>query len=49
MDIDWEIEPTGFDNNVIRWEGKCLVCKREVYEIYSQQEELWDAETNEEI
>ena len=47
--IKWEVKPqceSGYD---ILWFGKCSVCKRAVYETYSQNEELFDAETDREI
>ena len=50
-DIDWDDEPTTGegDGEGVNWYGKCRVCGREVYEVYIQTEELFDAATQEEV
>jgi len=48
-DIDWKKNPTGFESDMIEWYGKCRKCARSVYEVYSQEPELYDAVSGEEI
>ena len=46
--VKWDKRPAGFDNE-ITWYGKCRKCARSVYEVYSQEPELYDAVSGEEI
>lgn len=47
--ITWASKPdVGIgDDGQLGWPGKCSICGRKVYEIYSQIEGLWDRKTNE--
>ena len=45
QNINWDNNPTGFEDDRIEWYGKCDVCGRKVYEEYVQQDDLLDAET----
>lgn len=47
-EIKWKSKPE-CESDLIIWRGKCGICKREVYETYSQNDELYDANTDEEI
>ena len=46
-DIEWDGRE--FEVDCIIWDGICNVCSRNVYEIYSQQPELYDTKTRTEI
>ena len=48
--IEWDKLPdlTESSDNII-WYGKCAVCGREVEELYTQEPELYDSKTHEEI
>ena len=44
--IDWLPQPTTGLADHIAWHGTCYGCGRQVYELYTQEPELYDAETN---
>ncbi len=51
-EVEWVDEPTPGgshgDGNRIEWHGRCS-CGREVFERYVQEDELFDAESGEEL
>lgn len=48
MNIIWNKKPIPSDND-IEWHGICRECKRKVFEVYYQSDELYDLETEKEI
>lgn len=46
--VDWKEKPTVFEGDTIVWYGKCE-CGRKVYELYVQDEALYDVDTAEEL
>jgi hypothetical protein len=41
VDIDWASNPSLGDGG-IHWNGVCRSCKRKVFEVYEQTDELYD-------
>ena len=44
MDINWNKNPTPSDKG-IEWHGTCMKCKKKVFEVYKQTDELYDSDT----
>ncbi len=48
MDIIWDKNPIPSDN-CIEWQGTCQECKKRVFEVYEQTQELYEVKSGDEI